>query len=84
MVPGWQPLPSVEELRVARIDWWQLALFAEVGRVAPTWSLTDLHEDMNWDAGVSLRVFARKAIVRLDFAIGPEQSAIWIDLGHPF
>ncbi|MEM9800013.1 MAG: BamA/TamA family outer membrane protein [Planctomycetota bacterium] len=84
MVPDWQPLLDVEELAPARIDWWQLALFTEVGRVAPSWSLEDLHSDLEWNVGASLRLFARKAIVRMDFAIGPEGGAFWLDLGHPF
>ncbi|MEM9380628.1 MAG: BamA/TamA family outer membrane protein, partial [Planctomycetota bacterium] len=82
MVPGWQPLPDVEELDVARIDWWQIALFAELGRVAPNWSLEEFHRDMKWDVGVSLRLMARKTIARVDFAVGPEDFGIWIDLGE--
>ena len=84
MIPGWQPLPSVSELDVARIDWWQIVFFAELGRVAPAWSFEQLHEDMKWDVGASLRIFARKALVRIDFAVGPEEWAVLIDLSHPF
>ncbi len=84
MVPGWQPLPRIEEIRRAEVDWWQWALFAEAGRVGPDWHLPTLHEDMQWDAGLSLRIFARKALVRLDLAAGPEGWQLVVDLRQPF
>lgn len=84
MIPGWQPLPRIRELRRADIDWWQMAAFVELGRVAPTWQLEALHDDLQWDVGLSLRLFAKKALVRIDFAVGPEDWAVLIDLSQPF
>ncbi|MDB4538542.1 BamA/TamA family outer membrane protein [bacterium] len=83
-IPGWQPLPRVEKLRRASVDWWQFALFAEAGRVAPEWDAALLHEDLKWDAGISLRIFAKKALFRFDVAAGPEQYAFLVDIQHPF
>ena len=84
MIPGWQPLPRIKELRRADIDWWQMAAFVELGRVAPTWQLDTLHDDMQWDVGLSLRLFAKKALVRIDFAVGPEDWAVILDISQPF
>lgn len=84
MIPGWQPLPNVHELDVARIDWWQIVFFAELGRVAPAWSFDQLHEEMKWDVGASIRIFARKALVRFDLAVGPEEWAVLVDISQPF
>jgi len=84
MIPGWQPLPNVHELDVARIDWWQIVFFAELGRVAPAWSFDQLHEEMKWDVGASIRIFARKALVRFDLAVGPEEWALLVDISQPF
>ena len=66
------------------MDWWQFALFAEAGRVAPEWDAALLHEDLKWDAGISLRIFAKKALFRFDVAAGPEQYALLVDIQHPF
>ena len=37
--------------------------FVEVGRVASTWSLDELHSDMKWDAGFGIRVMMRGTVV---------------------
>ena len=47
MIPEWNPFErrsTVQEYVV--IEWIQLVPFAEIGRVAPEWSLDTLHSDM--------------------------------------
>ncbi len=84
IIPEWQPLPEIEWLDFLDIDWWQLVLFAELGRVAPEWSLDTLHEDMKFDGGVSLRMLISKAVGRLDVGFSDESSSVTVLIGHPF
>lgn len=84
MIPEWNPLSDVDALDVFKIDWWQWVLFAEAGRVAPAWSLETLHEEMKYDAGVSLRVMVLKAVGRIDVAVSDEGTRVSAMYGHPF
>ena len=84
MIPEWNPLSDVDALDVFKIDWWQWVLFAEAGRVAPSWSLETLHEEMKYDAGVSLRVMVLKAVGRIDVAVSDEGTRVSAMYGHPF
>ncbi len=58
--------------------------FGEIGRVAPTFNVRTLHEDMQWDAGVGLRVWAKGLIGRVDVAYSDEGAAVQMMIGHPF
>ncbi|MEI6897018.1 MAG: BamA/TamA family outer membrane protein [Psychromonas sp.] len=71
----WNPFP---------IDWFQLVLFAEVGRVAENYDLSELLTDMKYDVGFSLRALAAKVPVRFEVAYGEEGSAMWFMLKQPF
>ena len=82
--PKWQPLREVKWLRPFEIDWWQLVLFAEAGRVAGNWSIEELHKDMKFDGGISLRLMLLKAVGRLDFASSDESFSVTALVGHPF
>ena len=84
LIPDWNPIGRDSFLGGLEIDWLQFVPFVEVGRVADTWNASELHSDMKWDVGASLRVMARKAIVRVDVAVGEEGGALWLDIGHPF
>jgi len=84
VIPSWQPLKDINWLRPLDIDWWEFALFAEAGRVAPKWSFSTLNSDLKFDGGVSLRVMAFKSIGRLDFAVSDEEYNIIAFIGHPF
>jgi len=89
LIPQWQPLAQSRPglpawLKFFKIDWWQLVAFAEAGRVAGTWSLSELHSDMKWDLGAGIRLMALKAVVRLDLAYSDEGVGVWAMVGHPF
>ena len=71
---AWNPIP---------IDWFQIVLFAEIGRVADTFS-AELLQDMKYDVGFSIRALAAKTPVRFEAAWGEEGSAIWFMLNQPF
>jgi len=70
----WNPFP---------VDWFQVVLFAEVGRVANKYS-AELLSDMKYDVGFSLRALAAKIPVRFEMAFGEEGSAMWVMLQQPF
>ena len=70
----WNPFP---------IDWFQVVLFAEVGRVDDKYS-ADLLTDMKYDVGFSLRALAAKIPVRFEMAFGEEGSTMWVMLQQPF
>ena len=89
MIPKWQPLSQdntsiAKWLKFFKIDWWQFVTFAEAGRVAPVWSLDELHTDMKWDLGCGIRFLALKSVARVDFAYSEEGMGIWAMVGHPF
>ena len=73
--------PYVDKLNLAL---WHWVVFAEVGRVHDEWSLTELHEDMKWNAGVGFRLNVEGVIVRLDVAKGEEETEIQMFIGHTF
>jgi len=62
----------------------QLVCFGEVGRVGSNYSADELLTDLKWDAGVGVRVLARRAIVRFDLAFSEEDVQFWIMAGHAF
>ena len=83
VIPDFNPLTG-GILRPLEIDWIQLVAFAEVGRVAPTWSMTNWTQDLKWDAGVGFRFMARRTVVRIDTAWSEETWGMWVMVGHPF
>lgn len=66
------------------VEWIQLVPFAELGRVAPTWQLDELHEDMKWSLGLGVRLWAKGLVVRVDTAISEEDVGIQMMVNHPF
>lgn len=83
-IPKSDLLRNISFLEFANLEWWELAIFYETGRVAPDWNLKDLHDSMKSDVGISLRVMANNDIGRLDMAWSEEDAAIWLMYGHPF
>ncbi len=52
--------------------------------MANTWTLLELHSDMNWDVGVGFRAMAKGQIIRVDLAISEEEVGLQMMVGHPF
>ena len=67
----------------ADVDWFQVVLFAEAGRVHDQYN-PDLLNDMKYDVGVSLRALVSELPVRLELAYGEEGTYIWLMAQHPF
>ena len=85
LIPDWNPLENWAwfQERVG-VEWIQIVPFAELGRVAPSWNLSELHTDMKWDVGLGLRAFARGLVVRVDAAVSEESVGIQMMIGQPF
>lgn len=67
-----------------RVEWIQLVPFVEVGRVAPSWDFSELHEDMKLSAGLGLRFWAKGFVLRVDTAFSDEDIGVQMMIGHPF
>ena len=78
LIPRWDPFRNWPIIRNWPWRWWQAVGFAEVGRVAPSWNLGDLHEDMKWTAGVGFRAMIGGGVIRIDFATSDEASQFWV------
>lgn len=84
VIPAWQPLTEFRALDWAKLRYWQWVVFAEAGRVAGEWDPDVLHEDLNVDAGFSIRGMFYQAVCRLDFAFSEEGTRIIAMYGQPF
>jgi hypothetical protein len=84
VIPYWNPLGEIGLLKPLEIDWMQLVGFVELGRVAPSWNLSELHSNMKWDAGLGIRALMRKFVGRIDFAVSEEGGSVWAMVGQPF
>ena len=60
------------------------APFVEVGRVAESWSLSDLHEDMKVSGGLGFRAMAKHTVLRIDSAFSSEGMRFQMMISHPF
>jgi hypothetical protein len=84
-IPKWNPFdqwPTIQEY--VGVEWIQLAPFAELGRVAPEWELDSLHSDMQWCAGIGLRVWAKGLLARIDTAFSDEGVGVQMMISQPF
>lgn len=85
MIPRWNPMKSWPWLQQRLgVQWVQLVPFLEVGRVAPSWDLGELHSSMKWDAGLGLRAIAKGIVLRVDVGGSPEGLAVAMMVSQPF
>ena len=85
LIPRWNPFERMGWLQDRLgVQWIQLAPFFELGRVAPSWNLRELHSDMKWDAGLGLRFLARTILVRIDVGVSRESTAVQMMVEQPF
>jgi hypothetical protein len=80
----WNPLKNVTMKGKLDVAWFEIVPFAEVGRVAPSWNLSTLHESMKYDGGVGIRAMVNYITVRIDVAAGPEGFATQMFISQPF
>ena len=85
VIPRWNPFDGWLWLQKhLEIAWWQWVPFVEVGRVAPSWNLDDLHSDMKWDAGFGVRAMAKGLVIRVDTAVSEEGFGVQMFVSQPF
>jgi hypothetical protein len=83
-IPDWNPLKHITMKGRLDVDWFQVVGFGELGRVAPSWDLETLHEDMKWSVGAGIRTMVNHIIVRADVAGSDEAVQVQLFIGHPF
>lgn len=84
VIPEWNPMKGWPLIRRFAWRWWQWVAFAEVGRVAPSWSFQDLHEDIKWSAGLGLRAMIGSGVIRAEVATSTESTQLVLMVNHPF
>jgi hypothetical protein len=83
-IPTWNPFPRIPLVNKLHIPWWQWTGFVEVGRVAGSYSMSTLHEDMKWVVGGGARAMVMGIVVRVDTAISEEDVGVQMSVGHPW
>ncbi len=84
LMPEWQPFGKVHLLDPLNIRWWQIVALVEAGRVAPSWNISTLHQDMKYDYGIGLRGMFHGSIGRLDVVMSEEGISLSAMLGQTF
>ncbi len=85
LIPRWNPFERWDWIqKYVGIQWLQFVPFVELGRVSPSWSLDELHSDMKWDAGFSIRAMAKGLVVRVDTAFSEEGLGVQMMVSQPF
>ena len=83
--PQWQPLQGVPLLGDwYDLPWWQWIVFVDVGRVADTFSASELHTDMKYNVGAGIRFKAEGVTGRVELAAGEEGSRLVAFINQPF
>lgn len=80
----YNPIKNVSWLRFLHLDWFQLVGFVEGGRVAPSYTSSELFSNWKSDVGIAVRALAAGVIVRFDIANSEEGTNFWVMVGHPF
>lgn len=83
-MPRWNPLEGIAVFGTPGVEWWQWVLFCEAGRVAERFDVGSLHSDMNWDAGLGLRLYSDGLLGRIDVAAAEEGWSMVAMVGHSF
>ena len=85
LIPHWNPFERWEWLQKhVGIQWLQFVPFVEIGRVAPEYDLSTLHSDMQWNAGLGLRAWAKGLVARIDAAYSEEGVGVQMMVSQPF
>ncbi|UJZ93656.1 hypothetical protein IHC87_13750 [Photobacterium damselae subsp. damselae] len=84
VMPEWQPLGGWPVFDWYDVPWWQWVAFVDAGRVADSYSLSTLHQDMKWSAGGAMRFQVEGVVVRAEMAWGQEESTFRVMVNQPF
>ncbi len=84
VMPEWQPLGDWPVFNWYDVPWWQWVAFADVGRVADSYNVSELHSSMKWSAGGAVRFQVEGVVVRTEMAWGNEESIFRVMVNQPF
>lgn len=85
LTPHWNPFDSWSAVQDRLgVEWIQVVPFVELGRVANSYDLAELHSDMKWNVGTGLRAWVKGFLVRMDTAISDEGLRVQMMIGQPF
>ena len=85
LTPEWNPFAKIGWVeRYLSVAWWQWVFFTEIGRVAPSWTLDRLHQNMKVDVGVGIRGQVKGLVVRIDLAGSSETWGVSMIVSQPF
>jgi hypothetical protein len=84
LIPDWNPLGEGSWFERLDVDWLMFVPFVGLGRVSHSWSVRDLHDDMNWCAGLGVRAMAKNVVLRVDTAVSDEGLQVQMFVQHPF
>ena len=85
LTPHWNPFDNWSAIQDRLgVEWIQFVPFVEVGRVAGSYDLEELHSDMKWSGGAGLRAWVQGFVVRADFAVSEEGASVQMMVGQPF
>jgi len=66
------------------VDWIQVTMFGELGRVTDDWNPVTLNKNMKFDGGVRFSALINGYLGRADFAASPETWHVRVMVGLPF
>ncbi len=84
LIPKWQPLTNLFSKISIRVPWWQFAVFADAGAVAPSFDVAEFHKELKWTAGVGMRIFIEGLVFRFDLGVSDEDSSVAVMIDQPF
>ena len=85
LIPRWNPFDQWSWLQKhLGVEWLQVVPFVEIGRVSPSWNLSELHSNMRWTAGLGLRFWAKGLVARIDTATSEEGVWAQMMVSQPF
>jgi hypothetical protein len=85
LIPYWNPFNNWTWLQqYIGIQWVQFVPFVEAGRVATSWSFSELNSGMKWDAGLGFRAMAKGLVVRIDLAGSSEGGSVAMMVSQPY
>ena len=84
LLPHWQPLNDWPVFKFYDIPWWHWTAFAELGRVSERFDLGELHQRMQWSAGIGARMQVEGVVVRAELAVADNSQQFWVMVNQPF
>lgn len=84
IIPAWQPLKELPVFKSYNIPWWQWVFFIDAGNVNDRYNLIELHQELKYSVGSSLRLSIEGIVLRMDYSVSAEDSQFRILINQPF